>query len=166
MPTLSLGGGVGSGYSGLNTDQSGEVKSFGNQVSDNFNQNLGLSLSIPIFNKLNTRAAINRAKVNVEIANNNLEREKQKVRQDIESAYADATAAYKRFTSTQKSLTSLQEAFDYAQKRFDVGMINAVDYNVAKTNLAKAQSDLVRAKYEYIFRMKILDFYQGIPITL
>jgi outer membrane protein len=166
MPTLSLGGGVGSGYSGLNTDQSGEVKSFGNQVSDNFNQNLGLSLSIPIFNKLNTRAAINRAKVNVEIANNNLEREKQKVRQDIESAYADATAAYKRYTSTQKSLTSLQEAFDYAQKRFDVGMINAVDYNVAKTNLAKAQSDLVRAKYEYIFRMKILDFYQGIPITL
>lgn len=166
IPTLSIGGGVGSGYSGLNKEANGDVKSFGSQISENFNQNLGVSLSVPIFNRMNNRANINRAKVNVEIAKNGLEREKQKVRQDIESAYADATAAFKRYRSTEKGLISLQEAFDYAQKRFDVGMINAVDYNLAKTNLAKAQSDLVRAKYEYIFRMKILDFYQGIPITL
>jgi outer membrane protein len=63
-------------------------------------------------------------------------------------------------------LKSLQEAFDYAQKRFDVGMINAVDYNIAKTNLYRAQSDLVKAKFDYIFRIKILDFYQGKPLTL
>lgn len=194
IPTLTLSGSVGTGYSGNAVNNTGveitgtqpigfvetsletvlsptyktltERQSFGDQVSNNFNQSLGMSLSIPIFNRLSNRANINRAKVNVEIANNNLEREKQKVRQDIESAYADATAAFKRYRSTEKGLISLQEAFDYAQKRFDVGMINAVDYNLAKTNLAKAQSDLVRAKYEYIFRMKILDFYQGIPITL
>ena len=194
-PRLSLNGSVGTGYSGNATDVVGstlsgtrpigfvqsnpadivvtptystetKTKGFGDQVGDNFNQSLGLSLSIPIFNKLNNRAAVNRAKISVSIAENNLEREKQKVRQDIEKAFADANAAFKRYKSTEKGLKSLQEAFDYAQKRFDVGMINAVDYNIAKTNLYRAESDLIKAKFDYIFRIKILDFYQGKPLTL
>jgi len=194
-PRLSLNGSIGSGYSGNATDVVGntltgtrpigflqsnptetvltptyttetKTKGFGDQVGDNFNQSLGLSLSIPIFNKMNNRAAVSRAKINVSVAENNLEKEKQKVRQDIEKAFADANAAFKRFKSTEKGLKSLQEAFDYAQKRFDVGMINAVDYNIAKTNLYRAQSDLVKAKFDYIFRIKILDFYQGKPLTL
>lgn len=167
IPKLSFGGSLGTGYSGNAVDPvTGETKGFSDQVSSNFNQSLGLSLSIPIFNKMNNRATVNRAKVNYSIADNNLEKEKQKVRQDIEKAFADASAAFKSYKSTQKGLKSLEEAFNYSQKRFDIGMINAVDYNVAKTNLFRAQSDLVKAKYEYIFRVKILDFYQGKPLTL
>lgn len=194
IPRLTLSGSLGTGYSGNATDVIGQTfegnrpigfvensndivvspsfstqtrtQGFGDQVTNNFNQSLGLSLNIPIFNRMNNRAAVNRAKVNYAIQENNLEKEKQKVRQDIEKAYADALAAYKSYMSTEKGLKSLEEAFNYAQKRFDVGMINAVDYNVAKTNLYKAQSDLVKAKFDYIFRMKILDFYQGKSLTL
>ncbi len=194
IPTLVLSGSVGSGYSGNAKDILGytidgnspigfvessneivvapsytsitQTQGFSNQVSNNFNQALGLSLQVPIFNKMNNRATINRAKISVAVAETNLDREKQKVRQDIEQAYANATAAFKKFKSTEKGMISLQEAFDYAQKRFDVGMINAVDYNIAKTNLYRAESDLIRAKFDYIFRIKILDFYQGKSLTL
>jgi outer membrane protein len=194
IPRLVLSGSVGTGYSGNAKDvvdqtfggnipigfvgstndivfsptfnTTTKTQSFDNQVSNNFNQSLGLALSIPIFNQLTNRASVNRAKVNYAIAETSLEREKQKVRQDIEKAYADATAAFKKYKSTEKGMKSLQEAYDYAQKRFDVGMINAVDYNIAKTNLFRAQSDLVRAKFDYIFRIKILDFYQGKSLTL
>jgi outer membrane protein len=146
--------------------QETRTQGFGDQVTGNFNQSVGLSLSIPIFNQMNNRASVNRAKVNYSIQETALEKEKQKVRQDIEKAYADANAAFKSFKSTEKGLKSLNEAFNYAQKRFDVGMINAVDYNVAKTNLYRAESDLVKAKFDYIFRMKILDFYQGKSLSL
>lgn len=194
VPRLTISGSLGTGYSGNSKDvvsssitgtspigfvegtsdvvvtptytQELETNGFSDQVTSNFNQSLGLSLSIPIFNKMNNRSNVNRAKVNYSIQENALEQEKQKVRQDIEKAYADASAAFKSFKSTEKGLKSLNEAFNYAQKRFDVGMINAVDYNVAKTNLFKAQSDLVKAKFDYIFRMKILDFYQGKSLAL
>jgi outer membrane protein len=195
IPRLNFSGSLGTGYSGNATNVTGytlngtnpigyvqsnpsdivvapnyspetETQNFGDQVSGNFNQSLGLSLSIPIFNKMNNRANVNRAKVNYAIQENGLEKEKQKVRQDIERAYADASAAFKKYKSTEKGLKSLNEAFNYAQKRFDVGMINAVDYNVAKTNLYRAQSDLIKAKFDYIFRIKILDFYQGKSLSL
>ena len=195
IPRLSMSGSLGTGYSGNATDVIGSTltgtqpigfvesnpsdivvtptystetrtQNFGDQVTNNFNQSLGLSLSIPIFNKMNNRSQVNRAKVNYSIQESSLEKEKQKVRQDIEQAYTAASAAFKKFKSTEKGLISLNEAFNYAQKRFDVGMINAVDYNVAKTNLYRAQSDLVKAKFDYIFRMKILDFYQGKSLSL
>lgn len=194
MPSLFLSGSLGTGYSGNAVDVTGikfdgntpigfventqevvlqpsystetKTQSFGDQVSNNFNQSLGLSLSIPVFNKMNNKANVNRAKVSASIAETSLEKEKQQVRQDIEKAYADALAAYKRFKSNEKGLKSFISAFEYAQKRFDVGMINAVDYNVAKTNLYRAQSDMVKAKFDYIFRIKILDFYQGKSLTL
>lgn len=194
IPRLTISGSLGTGYSGNSKDvvsssitgtspigfvegtsdvvvtptytQELQTNGFSDQVTSNFNQSLGLSLSIPIFNKMNNRSNVNRAKVNYSIQETALEQEKQKVRQDIEKAYADASAAFKSFKSTEKGLKSLNEAFNYAQKRFDVGMINAVDYNVAKTNLFRAQSDLVKAKFDYIFRMKILDFYQGKSLAL
>lgn len=193
VPRLSFNGSVGTGYSGNATTVTGsslvtapigyvlnsnetvvsdftqsqtEKQGFGDQVETNFNQSVGLSLSIPIFNQWNNKSNINRAKINVDVAQNALDQEKQKVRQDIEQAYANASAAFKKYRATEKGLTALQEAFNYAQKRFDVGMINGVDYNVAKTNLYRAQSDLVQAKYDYIFRIKILDFYQGKSLTL
>ncbi len=193
-PTLSLNGTLGSGYSQNQKDiveyklsgvqEIGFVQSSGDlvvkptytavtttqpldkQLSNNFNQSFGFSLSIPIFNKMNVRANVNRAKIGVEQARTSLDKEKQTVRQNIEKAYADALAAFKRYKSTEKSLDALREAYDYANKRYEVGMLNAVDFNLAKNSYTRAQSDLIKAKYEYVFRMKILDFYQGIPLKL
>jgi len=71
-----------------------------------------------------------------------------------------------RFNSNQKAVSSMREAFRYSEEKFGVGLVNAVEYNTAKTKLAKSESDLLQAKYEFIFRTKILDFYRGLPLTL
>jgi len=88
------------------------------------------------------------------------------LRKDIELAYTNALAAYKRYIANQKAVVSSTEAFRYTEEKFNVGMINSVEYNQTKSNLTTAQSDLLQAKYEYIFRTKILDFYNGQPIKL
>ena len=88
------------------------------------------------------------------------------MRRDIEQVYTNALAALNRYLSSEKAVASMKEAFRYTEEKFNVGMINSVEYNQSKTNLTNAQSDLVQAKYEYIFRTKILDFYNGVPITL
>ena len=142
------------------------TKSFNDQISDNLNRSIGFSLSIPILNYLSVRTNISQAKLNQELAQTNLEITKNQIRQDIETAYADAIAALNSYKATQRSLTALEESFKYAEQRFEVGLINAVEYNTAKNNLVRAQSDLVRAKFDFVFKSKVLDFYQGKPITL
>lgn len=192
-PTISLSGGLATGYSGLRTEvvsvQPGSPREIGyvsgsnqpvltqtfnqelrdvpffDQLDNNLNRNVGFSMSIPIFNNFSTLTSINRAEIQRDMAQTRLKQEKQTVTQDIERAYADAMASFKRYQASKKSVQSLETAFDYSEKRFDVGMINAVDYNTAKNNLTQAKSDLLRAKYEYLFRLKVLDFYQGNQIA-
>jgi outer membrane protein len=84
----------------------------------------------------------------------------------VETAYADALAAYSSYSAREKSLSSLEESFSYTEQKFNVGMVNALDYNVAKNQLNKANSDLLSAKYDFIFKYKILDFYLGKTLTL
>jgi len=91
---------------------------------------------------------------------------KNALRKEIEQAYTNAVAALKKYMASNKAVESMQEAFRYTEEKFNVGMVNSVEYNQAKNNLTKAQSDLAQAKYDYIFRTKILDFYNGIPIQL
>ena len=95
-----------------------------------------------------------------------LEQAKQTLYQTIQQAQADAIASLEQYKSNQEAVVSMEESFRYTQQRFDVGMVNSVDYNLAKNNLTNAQSEFIRSKYNYIFRTKILDFYMGIPITL
>jgi outer membrane protein len=166
-PTLALTGRLGTGYSGVRyqTDANGfpttDVVPFGEQLDLNLNRTVGFNLSVPIFNRLGTSTMVGQAKIRMEQADVAIEQEKQRIRQTVEQAYADAKAAEKRYYSTEKSLKSLELSFEYAQKRFDVGAINAVDFNTAKTNLTRAQSQLVQAKYEYLFRITILEVYKG-----
>lgn len=84
----------------------------------------------------------------------------------LKTAYADALAAHTTFKAREKSLVSLNESFNYTEQRFNVGMVNAVDYNVAKNQLNRAESELLSSKYDYIFKLKILDFYLGRALTL
>ena len=147
-------------------DTKGTSISFGDQLSNNQRKGLGLQLNIPIFNRFFTKLQVDNAKIQMLNIQLDLEGTKKVLRQEIETAQTTAITSFNRFKSTEKAVASMQEAFRYSEEKFNVGMVNAVDYNLAKTNLLKASSDLLRAKYEFIFRSKILDFYKGIPITL
>ena len=166
-PTLSLRGSVGSGYSGKNIDLvTRDTKDFGTQVTDNFNQSIGVSLTMPILNSLSTHTAVSRAKVTREIRELELQQAKNQVNETVKQAFFDANAAKKKYNANVKAVNATKESFKYATKRYEVGSINGVEYNQSKTNLARAEADLVQAKYDYLFKFKILEFYQGKPLIL
>lgn len=140
---------------------------FGTQIfTGNPNKVVGMQMNIPIFTRFQNKTTI--ANAQLQVLNNqlNLEAAKKTLRSDIETAQTNAVASMNRYLSNEKAVASMREAFRYAEEKFNVGMVNTVEYNTAKNNLAKAESDLLQAKYEFIFRSKILDFYQGTPITL
>ncbi len=126
----------------------------------------GVTLDIPIFNKLNTHTDVSKAKVSVLDAQYELQQQKLELRKEIQQSYADAKAAYNKYLSSKDAVDSYKESFRYTEKKFNVGLVNSVDYNVAKTDFMKAQSEFIQAKYEYILRNEILDFYKGVPIEL
>lgn len=142
------------------------VKPFNNQFEDNLNEVVGINFTVPIFNRMAVRNAVQNAKINQDIARLNLEQNKNTLRQTIYQAHADAKAAFEQYQAAQKSLKANQEAFDYAQKRFEVGALNQVDFENAKNNLAAAQSQLIQGKYDFIFRIKVLEFYLNNQISL
>jgi len=143
-----------------------KTKSFNDQFKDNFNKSVALNLSIPIFNGWSTRTNISRAKINVENQKYNLENSKLELRKTIQQAYADAKAALNNYDASTTGVNAARESFRYAEQKFNVGSMNSVDYNNAKKDLEKAESDQVRAKYEFIFKSTVLDFYMGKPLSL
>lgn len=141
-------------------------KPFNDQIRDNASTALTFSLNIPVFNGLQTRTGVNNSKIYLEQAKLQVEQAKKDLLKNIQQAYADAQSAMKKYTATEKALIAMQLSFDYTQKRYDEGLVNTTDYNIAKNNLTKTQAELVRAKYDFIFKQKILDFYTGLPIRL
>lgn len=144
----------------------GDTRAFDLQFKGNRSGSIYVGLSIPIFNGYQVSTAINQSKMYQETVDLNLQSEKLRLRKNIESAYADATAAYQTYIARGKSVDAFREAFMYTEEKLNVGMVNSTDYNVAKIQLSNAESDLVAAKYDYIFKTKILDFYLGRSITL
>jgi outer membrane protein len=136
------------------------------QMRDNTSVGVGLGLSIPIFNGWQVETNIDNARVSLANAKLELQSRKLDLYATINQAYADALAALKKFTATEHALVSMKESFKYTEKKFEVGLVNAVDYNTSKNQLTATQSDLLQAKYDFIFRIKILNFYKGEPITL
>ncbi|MDF1573674.1 MAG: TolC family protein [Bacteroidales bacterium] len=139
---------------------------FFEQVRENTSAGIGLGLTIPIFNGWSTNTSIANARIMHENAKLDLQSKKLTLYATIQQAYADALAALKKFKATQKALISMEESFKYTEKKFEVGLVNTVDYNISKNQLIATQSDLLQAKYDFIFRTKILNFYQGEVITL
>ncbi len=135
------------------------IKPFNNQVTDNLNEFVGVNLTVPIFNRMAVKNSVQNAKLQQEIAQLDLQQEKNSLRQTIYQAHADAKASYNTYLAAQKSTTSSQKALDYAQARFQVGALNQVDFEQAKNNLISAKSQMIQAKYDYIFRIKVLEFY-------
>lgn len=168
-PRLTLGAGINTSYSSayrrFEDFQLLEVP-FNEQLEQNYSQSVGFNLSVPIFNNLLVSTGITRAKIALLSAQNNAGIVRNNLLKNIQQAYADAVAANKRLEATEKSVTALEQSFGYTQQRFDVGMAISYDYTVAKNNLGRARSEFLQAKYDYIFKIKVLDFYQGKPLTL
>lgn len=138
---------------------------FFNQFSDNKGHNFGLQLTVPILNGFAIRNNVARTKVAAERAKIALEQSQLDLERTVYTAFTDANGAFNSYESAMTALEARKNAFEYAQARYDVGMMNAFDYNQAQTLYANAQSDVLRTKYDYIFRTKIVEFYFGIPIV-
>jgi len=139
---------------------------FVDQIKNNFGQQMGFSLSLPVFNGLQTRTNVERARLNHLNARINADIARNNLRQTIEQAGVDALAAQRKYTAAKRQLAALQRNYDNAQVRLERGIINPVDFNVIVNNFRVSQSNLIQAKYEYTFKLKVLDFYQGKPLTL
>jgi outer membrane protein len=143
-----------------------EKYTFSEQLNDNINYGVGFSLNIPILNGWQVNKNISNSKINIESYRYSLEGEKKQLYKNIQQAYADASAALKKYAASMKAVVSMEESFRYTEQKFNVGMVTPVDYNAAKTQLLNAQSDMAQAKYEFIFKTKVLDFYKGLPLSL
>ena len=160
FPSLSLGAGFNTNYSSVS-----ETYRFRDQIRDNFGQYLGTSLQIPIFNGFRTRTNVRRAKITLlqnqteeQLAKNNL----NKV---IYQAVADLKAAQSTFESTSKTFAARKEAFSVIDQRYQVGLVNSLDYSTSQTNRNKAEIDMIRAKYDLLFKAKVIDYYLGKTIA-
>jgi len=142
------------------------LQSFGDQIKNNKSSGVGLSLNIPILNGWQVNKNISNSKLNVETSQYNLEGTKKQLYKSIQQAYTDAIAALKKYNVSIKAIASTEESFRYTEQKFNVGMLTSVDYNAAKTQLLKSQSDMAQAKYEFVFKTKVLDFYKGLPLKL
>jgi outer membrane protein len=134
------------------------------QFSNNKGQNFGVSLNVPIFNGFATRNNVERSKVALERAKLNLSQQELDVERNVFTAYSDANAAKESFEAAEITLEARLLSFNYAKERYEVGLMNVFDFNQAQTLLVNAQSEVLRTKYDYLFRTKILEFYFGIPL--
>jgi len=139
---------------------------FFTQLNDRKNPTVSLSLSIPILSGRAISTNIRNAKLGVQQAQIDMRNRQQALYKEIQQANNDAISAFERYKATLHNVRSMEESFRYVQQKLDVGMLNGTDFTVAKTNLFRAQSDNLQAKYQYVFQLKILDFYKGIPISL
>jgi outer membrane protein len=193
-PRLTISAAYGTGYSGLRKEPIGSpvlngfdtigvttsfdyvlvpnysfdtrITPFNKQLDDNQNRTIGVNLVVPLFNGLQARSATSTAKIQRANAELTLESTKRQLEKTIQQAHADANAAYKKYQASEKSVTALTEAFKYIEQRFNVGMVNTIDFNDAKNKMARSQAELSQAKFDYVFKVKILDFYQGKAIGL
>ena len=164
-PRLSMYGSYSSGYSSAAQNLLGKPTPFKDQLNNNLARSLGLSLNVPIFSGWSAHTSINRAKITVLNAQLNADITRNQVFKSIQQAYTDAVSAQKKYYATQKSEEALQEANLYADKRFNAGLSSSLEFLTATNNLTKAKTELLQAKYDYIFKLKILDFYAGNPLT-
>lgn len=136
-----------------------------NQIGNNYNINFGISARIPIFNGYNQKYQTQTARIQKRQSETDADNIKLQIRQNIDQAYINMLNAEKKYTATMAQVEALEKSFLAAESRFSAGSGTFVDYNLAKTNLDRAKANLVQTKYDYAFRIKILDFYQNKPLS-
>lgn len=191
-PSLAFNANIGTGTSGLDKNidgvkylgmeqapyytQNGEpiympktevitsTKPFSTQFKNNVNKSLGFTLSVPIFNGLQTSTAVKNAKINSFNAKLSQDLAKQNLYKSIAQAHANARAALNKYNASKSSVEASTEAFNYAQQKFNAGVISALDFSTAKNRLFAAESNMLQAKYDFIFKLKVLEYYEGKPL--
>ena len=140
--------------------------SFGDQMDQNLSQNAGISVRIPVFNGLSSKLGIERAKINLHNVQIQNEQSKKTLKQTIYRAYSDVKASAASYTASKKNVEALERVYDNTEKKFNLGSSTSLEFNTTRDNLLNARSTLVRNKYDFYFKLKILDFYQGEQIRL
>lgn len=135
------------------------------QFSDNKGHNFGFQLNVPIFNGFSARNNVERNKVSLDKSKIDLEQKSLDLQRNVYTAFTDAKGALNTYESSTVTLEARQQAYNYAKEKYDVGLMNSFDFTQAQTLLTNAQSDVIRTKYDYMFKIKILEFYFGIPIV-
>lgn len=162
-PQLSFGAGLSTNYYKMSGRENARFRT---QLRDNFSQYVGFSLSVPIFNRLSTRNKVRSARLDQTTLAWQLEETKKSLYKEIQQAYYNAANSRTQYYSSETAQEAAESSFELMKKKYINGKANATEYNEARTNWMKALSDCIQAKYEYLFRTKILDFYKGTPLTL
>ena len=162
LPNLSIGYRI----STLYLDNVNDMFTFNEQLENNQQSAIYLSLNIPIFNKWSVRNSVAQSKIQIENSQLNAQQVKNQLRKNMEQAYADQLAAYKKHQATQKAVIAFKEAFTYINERYELGMVNSYEFNESKNKLITAQSDELRAKYDLIFKVKLYEFYTSLKFEL
>lgn len=162
-PQLSFGAGIGTNYYHLSGIENAP---FSTQWDQNMNKYLQFSLSIPIFNRFQTRNRVKSARIQHTALSWQLEESKKALYKEIQQAYYNALAAESKYKSSQSANESAEASFRLMSEKYANGKASATEYNEMRTAWMKALSDGVQAKYEFVYRSKILDFYKGVPLTL
>jgi outer membrane protein len=141
-------------------------KGYGDQLSNNFGQQVGLQLNIPIFNGNTARINYKKAQLNVATAKLTKDNDLQTLKQGVYQAYYNAVASLQKFESNKKAVVVAEKSFDLATKRYEIGMLNTIDYLTNQNNLFTARINVLIAQYDYVFRIKVLEYYKGLGIKL
>ena len=140
--------------------------SFGNQFRDNFGQTIGISISVPLFNGWQAKANYQRSKINIKNLEYQKESDNQTLKQNIYQAYNSAVVAMQKFTSAGKAVASAQKSYDFTLKRYNVGMLGTLELITNQNNLFTAKLQYVLNQFDYVFKMKVLEFYKGQGVQL
>jgi outer membrane protein len=195
-PTISLGGSLGTNYSNSKNNATGFFipnkfdtigivgggsnlpvivpstgatffsTPYGTQLSDNFNSGIGLTISVPIFNGGSARTNWEKQKLNVKSLALQQDLDNMTLKQDIYSAYTDAMTALQKFNTSSRALIAAQKAYDFSQKRYEVGLLNTINLLISQNSLFTSKINRLSAQYDYVFKMKVLEFYKGEGIKL
>jgi outer membrane protein len=165
LPTLNLSLGYGTNYFYL-YDRDYVNRTLQDQLRNNAGEYIGLSLNIPIFNRFSVRNQVRAARFNIDSQQLALENAKKDLYKEIQTAFLNATAAQEKYRAAQDAVRSTFEALRYAQEKYEAGKSTVFEFNEAKNKYSRSRMEEAQAKFDYIFRVKILDFYDGTPISL
>ncbi|MBQ1674278.1 MAG: TolC family protein, partial [Bacteroidales bacterium] len=140
------------------------VPSFGEQLKNNFSQSLGLSLSIPIFQRFSARNGVRTAEINLRGQQIQLENVKKALYKEIQQAYYNAVTAQARYAGSQESAASARQHYELTEEKYKVGKAGVTDYNDARNNWLRAESEHIQARYQCLYQTKLLDFYRGLAL--
>lgn len=164
-PTLSVGVSYGTNYSSEGRNlYTGEYLPFGDQLNQNKSFGSGITLSVPIFDNNRNRVNVSKARINLQLAETNEQLLETTLNKTVNQAVLDLSAAAQRYQSSMSAFNSATDAFQVIKERYDIGMANGIELFTAQTNRNKAEFDLIQAKYNMIFKDKIIDYYVGNPI--